>query len=178
MQLCYYFTDRKRHVPRHNVHPPLLQKPHWGLQQVHIGKYSGEEYAEKAYLDIPDFGEVEFHWDIDRALEWLTSTETDPQNTVTCTNPRRDLTETIQRLDPNIVHAVLPLPWAMQLKTSLAAIPGNIFHTCWQWWTVQSELTQKRYQGPSRLVRPCGLGDGTCFMWSKVCPYFAYGAYS
>ena len=45
---------------------------------------------------------------IDRALEWLT--ETDPQNTSTCTNPRRDLTETIQRLDPNLVHAVLPLP--------------------------------------------------------------------
>ena len=34
---------------------------------------------------------------IDRALERLT--ETDPQNTSTCTNPRRDLTETIQRLD-------------------------------------------------------------------------------
>ena len=45
---------------------------------------------------------------IDRALERLT--ETDPQNTSTCTNPRRDLTETIQRLDPNLVHAVLPLP--------------------------------------------------------------------
>ena len=45
---------------------------------------------------------------IDRALERLT--ETDPQNTLTCTNPRRDLTETIQRLDPNLVHAVLPLP--------------------------------------------------------------------
>ena len=53
---------------------------------------------------------------IDRALERLTETidliyaETDPQNTSTCTNPRRDLTETIQRLDPNLVHAVLPLP--------------------------------------------------------------------
>ena len=45
---------------------------------------------------------------IDRALERLT--ETDPQNTSTCTNPRRNLTETIQRLDPNLVHAVLPLP--------------------------------------------------------------------
>ena len=45
---------------------------------------------------------------IDRALERLT--ETDPQNTSTCTNPRRDLTETIKRLDPNLVHAVLPLP--------------------------------------------------------------------
>ena len=45
---------------------------------------------------------------IDRALERLT--ETDPQNTSTCTNPRRDLTETIQRLDPNLVYAVLPLP--------------------------------------------------------------------
>ena len=45
---------------------------------------------------------------IDRALERLT--ETDPQNTSTCTNPRCDLTETIQRLDPNLVHAVLPLP--------------------------------------------------------------------
>ena len=44
---------------------------------------------------------------IDRALERLT--ETDPLNTSTCTNPRRDLTETIQRLDSNLVHAVLPL---------------------------------------------------------------------
>ena len=44
----------------------------------------------------------------DRALERLA--ETDPQNTSSCTNPRRDLIETIQRLDPNLVHAVLPLP--------------------------------------------------------------------
>ena len=42
------------------------------------------------------------------ALELLT--ETDPQNTLICTNPRRNLTETIQRLDPNLVHAILPLP--------------------------------------------------------------------
>ena len=42
------------------------------------------------------------------STEWLTVT--DPQNTSTYTNPRRDLTETIQRLEPNLVHAVLPLP--------------------------------------------------------------------
>ena len=45
---------------------------------------------------------------IDKALERLT--ETDPQKTWTCTNPRRTLTETIERLNPNLVHAVLPLP--------------------------------------------------------------------
>ena len=43
---------------------------------------------------------------IDKALKRLT--ETDPQKTWTCTNPRR--TETIERLNPNLVHAVLPLP--------------------------------------------------------------------
>ena len=37
-----------------------------------------------------------------------THTETDRDETI-CTNPRRDLTQTIQQLDPNFVEAVLPL---------------------------------------------------------------------
>ena len=44
---------------------------------------------------------------IDRAME-QTHTETDRDETI-CTNPRRDLTQTIQQLDPNFVEAVLPL---------------------------------------------------------------------
>lgn len=42
---------------------------------------------------------------IDRVLQ---QSETDRDTTI-CTNPRRDLTETIQHLDPNFVEAVLPL---------------------------------------------------------------------
>ena len=38
----------------------------------------------------------------------LTHTETDRDETI-CTNPRRDITQTIQQLDPNFVEAVLPL---------------------------------------------------------------------
>ena len=46
---------------------------------------------------------------IDRALQQSTSTEADRDATI-CTDPRRDLTETIQQLDPNFVEAVVPLP--------------------------------------------------------------------
>ena len=46
---------------------------------------------------------------IDRVLQQSTSTETDWDTTI-CTNPRRDLTETIQHLDPNFVEVVMPLP--------------------------------------------------------------------
>ena len=45
---------------------------------------------------------------IDRVVQQSPSTETDRDTTI-CTNPRRDLTETIQHLDPNFVEAVLPL---------------------------------------------------------------------
>jgi len=46
---------------------------------------------------------------IDRALQQSTSTDSNKDTTI-CTNPRRDLTETLQQLDPNFLEAVLPLP--------------------------------------------------------------------
>ena len=84
------------------------------MVKVGIGEETVEEMTLTITPDIDKDSEDEdlIDWDdrqiIDRALEWLT--ETDTQNTSTCTNQRHDLTETIQRLDPNLVHAVLPLP--------------------------------------------------------------------
>jgi len=44
---------------------------------------------------------------IDRALQHPIDSDKD---TTICTNPRRDLTETIQQLDHSFLEAVLPLP--------------------------------------------------------------------
>ena len=59
--------------------------------------------------DNSDMIDEDYRQLIDRALQQSTSTDSDKDTTI-CTNPRRDLTETMQRLDPNFLEAVLPLP--------------------------------------------------------------------
>ena len=59
--------------------------------------------------DDSDMIDEDYRQLIDRALQQSTSTDSDKDTTI-CTNPRRDLTETMQQLDPNFLEAVLPLP--------------------------------------------------------------------
>ena len=100
--------DMWRNIYRHVV---MVEKDYF------VKDWIGEETVEEMTLTITshsdkDSDDEDIIDEDDRqiihgALERLT--EIDPQKTSTSTNPRRNLTVTIQRLDPNLVHAVLPL---------------------------------------------------------------------